>query len=381
MLSFEYAFLPSFDVTDSLSPRPASSSPDPTTEPRPSLSIVIPMYKEQDNVAPMLARVHEGMAAYGVPWELICVDDGSLDETGMRLLRDGAAYGPHVRVIRFARNNGQTMAMQAGIDAARGEVIATLDGDLQNDPSDIPRMIDEMLARDLDLLAGYRANRQDAWMSRKLPSRIANRLIGRVTGVKIRDYGCSLKVYRATVIKQVRLYGEMHRFIPVWAAMVTSPSRIGETAVSHSARQFGESKYGISRTFRVVLDLLTVFFFQRFRARPGHFFGSIGLILGFFGSAAMAWLAVVKFVMHEDIGGRPLFLIAVLLLVFSIQFLTTGLLAEMMSRIFYQQDQGPLTIADGHATPHQTGWYQPALDAAAPPAAALPRDEVPVARG
>ena len=325
----------------------------------PSLSIVIPMYREQDNIAPMLRRVHEGLAGYDGPWELIVVDDGSPDDTGPRLLTEAAMYGPHVRVIRFARNNGQTMAMQAGIDAARGEIIATLDGDLQNDPADIPRMVAEMNQRGLDLLAGYRANRQDAWMSRKLPSKLANRLIARVTGVRIRDYGCSLKVYRASVIKQVRLYGEMHRFIPVWAAMVTSPTRIGETAVGHSARQFGESKYGISRTFRVVLDLLTVFFFLRFRARPGHFFGSIGLALGFVGSAAMTWLGFVKFVLGEPIGNRPLFLVAVLLLVFSIQFLTTGVLAEMMSRIFYQRQEGPLTIARGDAVPSAGGWRQP----------------------
>ena len=324
----------------------------------PSLSVVIPMYREQDNVAPMVARVHEGLAAYPGPWELICVDDGSQDETGKRLLAEAAKYGPHVRVIRFARNHGQTMAMQAGIDAARGEIIATLDGDLQNDPADIPRMIAEMQQRDLDLLAGYRANRQDAWLSRKLPSKIANRLIARVTGVNIRDYGCSLKVYRARIIKEVRLYGEMHRFIPVWAAMVTSPSRIGETAVGHSARQFGESKYGISRTFRVVLDLLTVFFFLRFRARPGHFFGTIGLVLGFLGSTAMAYLAVVKFVLGQPIGGRPLFLVAVLLLVFSIQFLTTGVLAEMMSRIFYQRLEGPLTAVQEDT--EALGWQQAA---------------------
>ncbi len=312
--------------------------------PGPSLSIVIPMYREQDNVAPMLARVHEGLAAYAGPWELICVDDGSQDETGRRLIAEGEKYGPHVRVIRFARNHGQTTAMQAGIDAARGEVIATLDGDLQNDPADIPQMITEMYARDLDLLAGYRANRQDAWLSRKLPSKLANRLIAKVTGVNIRDYGCSLKIYRAKVIKEVRLYGEMHRFIPVWAAMVTSPARIGETAVSHNARQFGESKYGISRTFRVILDLLTVFFFLRFRARPGHFFGSIGLVFGTVGGIAMSYLAVLKFILGQSIGNRPLFLTAILLLVFSIQFLTTGVLAEMLTRIFYHRQEGPLTI-------------------------------------
>jgi Glycosyltransferases involved in cell wall biogenesis len=304
------------------------------------------MYRERDNAAPMVARVHEALAAYPGRWELICVDDGSPDDTGARLLDEARKYGPHVRVIRLARNHGQTTAMQTGIDAAHGELIATLDGDLQNDPADIPRMVEELQARDLDLLAGYRAHRQDAWLSRKLPSKIANRLIARVTGVKIRDYGCSLKLFRAPVIKQVRLYGEMHRLIPVWVAMVTRPDRIGETAVGHQARQFGESKYGISRTFRVVLDLLTVFFFLRYRARPGHFFGSIGLLLGFLGGLAMSWLLVVKFVFGQDIGGRPLFLTAILLLVFSVQFITTGVLAEMLSRIFYQGHEGPARLVD-----------------------------------
>jgi glycosyltransferase involved in cell wall biosynthesis len=327
--------------------------------PAPSLSIIIPMFREQDNVAPMLARVHEALADYAGSWELICVDDGSPDETGKRLLAEGAKYGPHVRVIRFARNHGQTMAMQTGIDAARGEIIATLDGDLQNDPADIPRMVAELDARDLDLLAGYRANRQDAWLSRKLPSKLANWLIGKVTGVTIRDYGCSLKVSRARVIKEVRLFGEMHRFIPVWAAMVTSPSRIAETPVNHSARQFGESKYGISRTFRVILDLLTVFFFLRYRRRPGHFFGSIGLMLGAIGTIAMTYLLIVKFALHENIGGRPLFLTAILLLVFSMQFITTGVLAEMISRIYYQGRKGPLRLADKSPAVVESGWHPP----------------------
>ena len=320
-----------------------------TSYKRPSLSVVIPMYREQDNVAPMLERVHEGLSDYGAPWELICIDDGSPDETGQRLLEKARQYGPHVQVIRFARNHGQTSAMQAGIDGARGELIATLDGDLQNDPGDIPRMVDALQARDLDLLTGYRENRQDAWMSRKLPSRIANWLIAKVTGVTIRDYGCSLKVYRSEVIKQVRLYGEMHRFIPVWAAMVTSPHRIGEISVGHNPRQFGTSKYGISRTFRVILDLLTVFFFLRYRTRPGHFFGSIGLVLGLLGSVAMIVLLIDKFALGQNIGNRPLLLVAILLLVFSIQFLTTGVLAEMLARVFYQHHEGPITLVGSQA--------------------------------
>jgi glycosyltransferase involved in cell wall biosynthesis len=316
-----------------------------TTTAAPTLSVVIPMYREQDNVAPMLSRVHEGLAGYAGPWELVCVDDGSPDQTGPRLLAEAKKYGPHVRVVRFARNLGQTAAMQAGIDAARGELIATLDGDLQNDPADIPRMVAELEKRDLDLLCGKRAQRQDAWLSRKLPSKIANRIIARVTGVRITDYGCSLKIYRARVIKQVRLYGEMHRLIPVWVAMVTSPARIDEMPVSHQARQFGESKYGISRTFRVVLDLLTAFFFLRYRARPGHFFGSIGLALGMVGGVILTWLAFVKFALGENIGNRPLLLTGILLMMFSMQFLTTGVIAEMLSRIFYQGREQPAALS------------------------------------
>jgi glycosyltransferase involved in cell wall biosynthesis len=361
----------------------------PTAHSAPSLSVVIPMYREQDNVRPMLEGVHAGLAEYPGSWELIVVDDGSTDETGPRLVEAAQEYGPHVRVLRFARNHGQTAAMQAGIDAARGAVIATLDGDLQNDPADIPRLVEEMLEQDLDLLAGKRANRKDAWLSRKLPSKIANRIIGRVTGVRITDYGCSLKVYRASVIKQVRLYGEMHRFIPVWAAMVTAPHRISESPVSHSARQFGSSKYGISRTFRVILDLMTVFFFMRFQARPGHFFGSLGLALGTIGGLMMSYLAVVKFGFGQDIGDRPLFLISILLLVFSMQFITTGIVSEMLTRIFYQ-DRPRVALVDEATTVHdgQAGWMLPLvteMGAAAPvnntpPVVSPPTTDVPLSK-
>ncbi|MEO0423846.1 MAG: glycosyltransferase family 2 protein [Pseudomonadota bacterium] len=301
-----------------------------------SLSIVIPMYNEQDNVAPMMADVHRALAAYPAPWELVVVDDGSTDQTRQRLQGEAARYGEHVRVRVLRRNFGQTAAMQAGIDAARGEVIATLDGDLQNDPQDIPRMVDQFLRRDLDLLCGWRADRQDTWLMRKLPSRIANWLIGRVTGVRITDYGCSLKVYRAEVIKGVRLYGEMHRFIPVWVASATSPLRIDQTPVNHRPRVHGVSKYGLSRTFRVVLDLLVVFFFLRYHAKPGHFFGGIGLSFGALGSLVLAYLGVVKFVLGEDIGSRPLLFVGILLVIASLQFLTTGILGELLSRTYYE---------------------------------------------
>jgi glycosyltransferase involved in cell wall biosynthesis len=317
------------------------------------------MYEEAENVAPMLARVHEGLRAYAGPWELICVDDGSRDDTGERLREGATRHGDHVRIIRLRRNFGQTAAMQAGFDAARGELIATLDGDLQNDPADIPRMVIELIDRDLDLLQGWRRKRQDGLVLRKIPSRIANRLIARVTGVRLHDYGCSLKVYRADVIKRVRLFGEMHRFIPVWVAGVTDPRRIGETEVHHEARQFGRSKYGISRTFRVLLDLLAAFFFLRYRARPGHFFGSIGILFGMVGSAVMGYLGVAKFALGEDIGQRPLLFIGILLLVASIQFLTTGVLAELLSRTFFESAEHPNFCIGWQSDPRQAGWRNP----------------------
>ncbi len=323
-----------------------------------SLSVVIPMYNEAENVAPMIAGVHQGLASYPGAWELICVDDGSHDDTPQRLCAAARAAGDYVRVIRLRRNCGQTAAMQTGIEAARGEIIATLDGDLQNDPADIPRMVEEMLARDLDMLAGWRKQRQDT-LQRKIPSRIANWLIAKITQVRISDYGCSLKIYRSEVIKEVRLYGEMHRFIPVWVANVTAPSRIGETVVNHRARQFGTSKYGLSRTFRVILDLLAAFFFLRYRARPGHFFGSIGLLLGSIGGLAMSWLMVVKFVFGEDIGNRPLLFIGILMLLASAQFLTTGVLAEMLSRTLFASSDKPTYALISGGEPSEQGWKQP----------------------
>lgn len=299
-----------------------------------TLSIVIPMYNEAENVAPMLAGIHAGLAEYKNPWELICVDDGSSDATGKLLQEESKHYGEHVRILRHRRNFGQTAAMQSGIDAARGNLIATLDGDLQNDPADIPRMVEELFARDLDLLAGWRKQRHDE-STRKFFSKVANRLIAKITGVHLHDYGCSLKIYRTEVLKDVTLFGEMHRFIPVWMANVTSPSRIGETVVNHRPRQFGISKYGFSRTFRVILDLLSVFFFLRYRARPGHFFGTIGLILGSIGSVTMTYLLIVKIFLGASIGSRPLFFISVMFILTAAQFITTGVLAEMLSRIFF----------------------------------------------
>jgi glycosyltransferase involved in cell wall biosynthesis len=324
------------------------------------LSVVVPMYNEADNVAPFLERVHEGLRDYGAPWEVIMVDDGSRDETARRLHAEAARFGDHVRVVELMRNFGQTAAMQAGLDAARGEVIATLDGDLQNDPADIPAMVERLYADELDLVAGWRRNRQDALVMRKIPSRIANRLIARTTGVHLHDYGCSLKVYRASVIKRVRLYGEMHRFIPAWMAMATSPARIGEMVVNHNARVHGESKYGISRTFRVVLDLFAVAFFMRYRARPMHFFGSIGLATGGIGGLILFYLGVLKFAFGESIGTRPLLLVGVVLVIAALQFLTTGVLAELMARTYFESTQRPpYLVREAVRPPPSTeeGWY------------------------
>ncbi|MFD1746501.1 glycosyltransferase family 2 protein [Rhizobium helianthi] len=302
------------------------------------LSLVVPVFNEEESVGPLIARIEQAMAEFTGRWELILVDDGSTDATLTNARQALGRDGLELHIVSLQRNFGQTAAMQAGITEARGHLIATLDGDLQNDPADIPKMVAELDRRELDLLVGWRKNRQDGLFLRKVPSWIANRLIGRMTGVKLHDYGCSLKIYRASVIKQVRLMGEMHRFIPAWVAGVVPSSRIGEMAVTHHARAHGTSKYGISRTFRVILDLLSVMFFMRFKARPGHFFGSLGLALGTLATLILLYLAFDKFVMGDDIGMRPLFLVGIMLFLSSVQLITTGILAEMLARIYFKDD-------------------------------------------
>ncbi len=303
---------------------------------RDTVSIIVPFYNEEDNVFPLVERVQAVLHDFSMPWELVLVDDGSYDETLQRLRAVAKQWGEHVHVVELLRNFGQTAAMQAGIDQARGSLLVTLDGDLQNDPADIPAMIADLQERELDLLVGWRKNRKDTLLMRKMPSWIANRLIRKVTGVHLHDYGCSLKVYRAEVMRKVRLYGEMHRFIPAWVATAVPPSRIGERVVKHSERHSGESKYGISRTFRVVIDLLFMWFFMRFRARPGHLFGSVGLAVGLVGSLILGCLGIEKFIMGEDIGGRPLLLVGIFMVITSFQFITTGILAEMLVRTYFE---------------------------------------------
>ncbi len=318
-------------TAESVKSRPETAQPI-------ELSIVVPLFNEEESVGPLIDRIETAMAGYPSAWELILIDDGSTDATIVNARSAIGRPGLNLKVVALQRNFGQTAAMQAGINQAQGRLIATLDGDLQNDPKDIPGMVAELERRELDLLVGWRKNRQDGLLLRKIPSFIANRLIGRITGVRLHDYGCSLKIYRGSVIRQVQLMGEMHRFIPAWVAGVVPSSRIGEMPVTHHARQHGVSKYGISRTFRVILDLLSVMFFMRFKARPGHFFGSVGLGLGALSAVILAYLFMDKFIMGNDIGTRPLFMIGVMLFLSAVQMITTGILAEMIARTYYRED-------------------------------------------
>ncbi|MGC4025183.1 MAG: glycosyltransferase family 2 protein [Mesorhizobium sp.] len=296
------------------------------------LSVLAPVHNEEQNIEPLVDRICEALRDFGKPWELILVDDGSTDATLERAKALLGKPGLALRIIELQRNFGQAAGLQAGIDAARGRLIATLDGDLQNDPHDIPAMIDMLEAQDLDMVCGWRKDRQDGLMLRLIPSWIANRLIRKVTGVRIHDYGCGLKLYRTSVVRQIRIMGGMHRFIPAWVASVTPTSRIGEMVVHHHARQFGQSKYGISRTSRVILDLLSVLFFMSFRQRPGHFFGTIGLVFGAMSALMFLYLLVVRFVLGEDIGTRPMLLVAIMLFLGAVQMITTGIVAEMLVR-------------------------------------------------
>ncbi|MDX8501395.1 glycosyltransferase family 2 protein [Mesorhizobium sp. VK4C] len=343
-----------------LLPIPQTGLPAGAVMPEHKLSIVIPMYNEADNVEPLVVRIHQAMENYSQPWEVVLVDDGSTDATPNEIRRLAAEYGPHVHGVELVRNFKQTAAMQAGLDAARGDVIATLDGDLQNDPFDIPRMVYRLLTEDLDLVAGWRKNRQEGFWMRRLPSRIANSLIARVTGVKLKDYGCSLKVFRGSVIRSVRLYGEMHRFIPAWLATVTTPRRIAQEVVTHHARIHGQSKYGISRTFRVVLDLVFMFFFMRYRTRPGHFFGGIGIVLGVLGSLVLAYLFSLKVFFGQDIGTRPMLFTGFFLVIAGLQMVTSGVLAEMLSRVYLEANVSLAYVARPQPVHGEgDGWHLP----------------------
>ncbi|PIT75625.1 glycosyltransferase family 2 protein [Limnohabitans sp. G3-2] len=321
------------------------------------LSVVVPMFNEEELAHDLIDAVQAALMHYPHPWELLVVDDGSTDETWKRLRQRAQQVGPHIRIIRLLRNFRQTAAMQAGIDMARGDVIVTMDGDLQNDPLDIPNLVDKLLREDLDLVAGWRQYRQDGLFLRKIPSRLANRLIRRVSGLQFQDLGCSLKAFRTSVLRKIRLYGEMHRFIPAWMATVTSPDRMAELAVSHRPRTKGQSKYGISRTIRVLVDLLSIHFFLNFGTRPGHFFGGLGLLVSAVGTLILTYLAAIKW-MGEDIGTRPLMFLGFFCIVSGLQFITTGVLSEMLMRTYFDGGQSlAYHTRDLTALDDEAGWY------------------------
>ena len=303
------------------------------------VSVVIPIYNEEANVAELVARVGAAMRRTGKSFELICVDDGSRDGSAAAL-EVLAAERPWLKPLYLIRNYGQSAALQAGFDAAQGEIIVTLDGDLQNEPDDIPELLQILDQRpEVDVISGWRKERQDRTVSRKLPSAAANAVISRVTGVKLHDYGCALKLYRADVIRGLRLYGELHRFIPALAAEVGA--NIIEVPVRHHARTRGVSKYGIDRTFRVLLDLLWIKFLMRFLHRPLQAFGAVGLALGAIGFLILAWLTYEKLALGAEIGGRPLLLLGVLLALIGVQLVATGLIGELLTRIYHEPQGRP----------------------------------------
>jgi glycosyltransferase involved in cell wall biosynthesis len=313
----------------------------PIPEPTLDVSIVVPVYNEEESVTLLVEEVHAAMDPTGKRFELVLVDDGSSDGT-WPLLERLADADPSLHLVRFRRNFGQTAAMQAGLDASRGRLIVTMDADLQNDPADIPLLL-QKLDEGYDLVAGWRKYRKDPFLNRKLPSMIANRLISIATKVKLHDYGCTLKAMTSDVGKELRLYGEMHRFIPAVATWVGA--RILELPVNHRARRFGSSKYGIGRTLRVVLDLITVRFIQSYLTRPMQVFGLGGLFSLFAGFALCTWLAVEKLVFHAKLSDRPLLLLGVLLIVVGLQLVSLGLVADVVSRTYHEsQDKRPYYV-------------------------------------
>jgi len=304
-----------------------------------TISIVVPLYNEEENVLELHNRLKPVMESIGEAYEIIFIDDGSTDNT-LPLLQDIQINDDNVIVLSLRRNFGQTAAFAAGFDYSRGDVIVTMDGDLQNDPNDIPKLLE--LMKDNDLVSGWRKKRKDPFLSRRLPWIIANSLISKVTGVNLHDYGCSLKAYRRDVIKNLKLYGEMHRFIPAVASWYGV--RIAEVETTHHPRLRGKSKYGISRTMRVVLDLITVKFLQSFSTKPLQFFGPIGLFSGALGFLISLYLSIDKMFSGKEIGGRPLLLLGALLIIVGIQFIGMGLLGEMMVRVYHETQKKPIYV-------------------------------------
>ncbi|MEH2278353.1 MAG: glycosyltransferase family 2 protein [Nostoc sp.] len=304
----------------------------------PDVSVVVPIHDEVESLPLLLEAIASTLSSSQINYEIICVDDGSTDGSG-EFLKKEAQIRTDLKAVILRRNYGQTAAMAAGFYYAVGKAIVTLDADLQNDPADIPMLLAK-LAEGYDLVSGWRQKRQDGAVNRLLPSKIANWLIRRTTSVNIHDYGCSLKAYRTELLADMNLYGELHRFLPALAYI--EGARITEIPVRHHARRFGRSKYGIWRTFRVLMDLLTILFMKRFLTRPMHVFGLLGLISMISGTAIGIHLTFVKFAFHEDIGNRPLLILAVLLLVTGVQLFCFGLLAELLMRTYHESQGRPI---------------------------------------
>ncbi len=312
-------------------------------ENNPELSLFLPVLDEEENLRPMHAKIREALNELGKTAEVIYVDDGSTDKS-LQILREIANSDARVRVISLRRNYGQTAAMSAGIDAAKGEILIPMDADLQNDPKDIARLLDK-LNEGYDVVSGWRKNRQDKLISRKLPSKIANKIISWIGGVPLHDYGCSLKAYRREVIQDVKLYGEMHRFIPIYASW--AGARVTEISVDHHARTMGKSKYGISRTLKVVFDLMTIKFMASYQTKPIYVFGSFGLVAFLLSIFAGLWAFVLKFGYGVSFILTPLPVIAIVLLAISMQFFLMGLLAEMLVRTYHEsQDKAIYTVRE-----------------------------------
>jgi len=317
----------------------------------PQLSVVVPVYNEEENVVRLHQKLHEALQSLDLSYEILYVDDGSRDGS-FPLLAEIAQGNEQVKLIRFRRNFGQTAAMAAGMQYASGEVIIPLDADLQNDPADIPRLLAKM-DEGYDVVSGWRKNRKDDSI-RRIPSRIANKLISKVTGVALHDYGCSLKAYRADIMKDITLYGEMHRFIPAYAAMVGA--KVTEIPVNHHPRTAGKSKYGIGRVFRVLLDLLVVKFLGGYGSKPIYFFGGAGLAT--FGLGTLLWLiAIVQKIgnAHLSVNRNPLFYVGILMFLMAMQFIMLGLLAEVSIRTYHEsQGKTTYTIAETRNLPRSS---------------------------
>ena len=304
------------------------------------ISVILPVLNEEENLIDMNTEIIGVIENMDVDYEIIYIDDGSTDRS-FDILCSLREENPNIKIIQFRRNFGQTAGLAAGFEHASGDTIITMDSDRQNDPNDIPMLLDK-IDEGYDLVSGWRFDRQDAWLSRKLPSKIANLLISKITGVKLHDYGCSLKAFHKDVVENVRLYGEMHRFIPAIASWMGV--RIAEVKVNHRARVAGSSKYGISRTFRVILDLITVKFLLQYSARPIHFFGGLGLASGVTGFIIAFVMLVQKFFFSIPMGDRPLLLLAVLLMFIGLQFITFGLLGELMTRTYHEAQNKPVYV-------------------------------------